>query len=225
LARRATLSIVTERTSAQGSGPRRREIKSILLTDGTRTGALLSLDQTPFTLGDAGGSWKSLVGSITPPAPANFPQPIPSLHSLRKGDPRLLIALVPNSDTNSLATAPYRIATDPFRFPKSLLISPRGEGYGECTFRLSPELPGYLEMDSRFLNRLQGEYAPSSGDLVLTLGGEFLGVMINDHYCALVPSLETGTSLPLDSKGAQQSAGAALTTLQRATAQLDSRLR
>jgi hypothetical protein len=50
-------------------------------------------------------------------------------------------------------------------------------------------------------------------------------LMINDHYCALVPSLETGTSLPLDSKGAQQSAGAALTTLQRATAQLDSRLR
>ena len=225
LARRATLSIVTERTSAQGSGPRRREIKSILLTVGTRTGALLSLDHTPFTLGDAGGSWKSLLGSITLPAPANFPQPVSSLHSLRQSDPRLLVASLSKPETNSPTALPYRLATDPFRFPKSLLISPRGEGYGECTFRLSPELPGYLEMDSRFLNRLQGEYAPSSGDLVLTLGGEFLGVMINDHYCALVPSLETGTSLPLDSKGAQQSAGAALTTLQRATAQLDSRLR
>ena len=139
--------------------------------------------------------------------------------------PRLLIALVPNSDTNALATAPYRIATDPFRFPKSLLISPRGNGYGECSFKLSPDLPGYLEMDSRFLNRLQGEYAPSSGDLVLTLGGEFLGMMINDQYCALVSSLETGTTLPLDSKGAQQTTGTGLSTLQRATAQLDSRLR
>jgi len=225
LARRATLSLVTERTSAQGSGSRRREMKSIVLTDGTRTAALISLDQTPFSLGDAGGSWKSLVGSITLPAPANFPQPISSLHSLRQSDPRLLVASLSKPETNSPTTFPYRLATDPFRFPKSLLISPRGEGYGECTFRLSPELPGYLEMDSRFLNRLQGEYAPSSGDLVLTLGGEFLGMMINDRYCALVPSLETGTSLPLDSKGAQQSAGATLTTLQRATAQLDSRLR
>jgi hypothetical protein len=80
-------------------------------------------------------------------------------------------------------------------------------------------------MDSRFLNRLQGEYAPSSGDLVLTLGGEFLGMMINDQYCALVSSLETGTTLPLDSKGAQQTTGTGLSTLQRATAQLDSRLR
>ena len=164
LARRATLTIVTERTSAQGSGPRRREIKSILpdrWSPYRRT--TFPGSNPPFTLGDAGGSWKSLAGSLTPPAPANFPQPIPYLHSLRKSDPRLLIVLVPNSETNSLTTAPYRIATDPFRFPKSLLISPRGNGYGECSFRLSPDLPGYLEMDSRFLNRLQGEYAPLLG--------------------------------------------------------------
>ena len=225
LNRRATLSIVTERTSAQGSGPRRREWKSILLTDGTRTAALISLEQTPFTFGDAGGSWKSLAGSLTLPAPADFPQPIPTLHSLRQGDPRLLLLSLSGSEAKSAGTAPYRLATDPFRFPKSLLISPRGDGYGECAFRLSPDLPGYLEMDSRFLNRLQGEYAPSSGDLVLTLGGEFLGLMINDSFCARVTSLETAIPLPLDSKGAQQSVGSALTTLQRAAAKLDSRLR
>lgn len=225
LARRPTLFLTTERTSAQNSGLRRRELKSILLTDGTRTGALLSLDQTPFTLGDAGGSWKSLAGSLTLPPPANFPQPIPTLYSLRQSDPRLLLAPLSPAETNSPAPAPYRLATDPFRFPKSLLISPRGQGYGECTFRLSPQLPGYLEMDSRFLNRLQGEYAPSAGDLVLTLGGEFLGLMINDQYCALISSLETGTALPLDAKGAKQAAGTALSSLQRATAQLDPRLR
>jgi hypothetical protein len=50
-------------------------------------------------------------------------------------------------------------------------------------------------------------------------------MMINDQYCALVSSLETGTPLPLDSKGAQQTTGTGLSTLQRATAQLDSRLR
>jgi len=118
----------------------------------------------------------------------------------------------------------YRIASDPFRFPKALLISPTGKGYGECTFKLEPSFPGYLEMDSRFLNRLQGEYAPEGGDIVLSLNGEFLGMMINDQFCALVPSLEAGPALPLDAKGASRGAGETLATLKKRAASLDLRL-
>ena len=118
----------------------------------------------------------------------------------------------------------YRIASDPFRFPKALLISPSGKGYGECTFKLEPSFPGYLEMDSRFLNRLQGEYAPEAGDIVLSLNGEFLGVMVNDQFCALVPSLEAGPTLPLDSKGASRTAGEALAALKKRASDLDLRL-
>jgi hypothetical protein len=80
-------------------------------------------------------------------------------------------------------------------------------------------------MDSRFLNRLQGEYAPNSGDWVFTLGGEFLGIMVNDRICALVTSLEPGLPLPLNPKGAERTLGETLSSLKRATASLDSILR
>ncbi|MFA9196451.1 MAG: hypothetical protein ACEQSM_02430 [Aliarcobacter sp.] len=225
LARRATVLLLAERPSAQSSSPRRRESKSVLLTDGSRTVALIPLSQTPFTLGDAQGTWSSLSGTLTLPPPSNFPQPIPSLYALKQGDPRLLLAPVDPSETNRIASSTYRLATDPFRFSKSLLVHPNGESYGECTFRLAPNLPGYLEMDSRFLNRLQGEYAPSSGDWVLTLGGEFLGIMVNDRICALVTSLEPGLPLPLNPKGAERTVGETLSSLKRATASLDSILR
>lgn len=225
LARRATVLLFTERTSAQGSGTKQRESKSILLSDGNRTAALLLIDQTPVGLGDAGGSWNSLTGSLTLPPPVNFPKPIETLQTLKQGDPRFLLAPVGSAESERVASSTYRIATDPFRFSRALLISPQGSGYGECSFRLEPSLRGYLEMDSRFLNRLQGEYAPSAGDLVLTLTGEFLGIMVNDQYCAQVTSLETSTSIPWDAKGAAKGVGEALSSIKRGVGNLDSRLR
>lgn len=224
LSRRATLRLLAERPSASGSKSRTRETKAILLTDGDRTFALLPIEQTPFSLSDR-GSWDNLNATLTLPPPLNFPKPLPSLFALRFGDPRLLLAPVDSADAAKITSQTYRPATDPFRFPKALLISHTGAGYGECSFRLEPALSGYLEMDSRFLNRLQGEYAPSAGDLVLTLSGEFLGLMINDRYCALVSSLTPGTPLPLNSAGAAGTFSDALSTQQRATSSLDSRLR
>ena len=225
LDRRATVRLMAERPSAQGQRVRRTESRAILLTDGTRTAALVPLSQTPFDLGDAEGSWDSLTGTLTLPPPTNFPQPLPNLESLQGSDPRLLLAPVPLALVEKHPELAYRIASDPFRFPKAFLISPSGKGYGECSFKLEPSFPGYLEMDSRFLNRLQGEYAPEAGDIVLSLNGEFLGVMINDRFCALVPSLLPGPGLPLDSKGASRSAGETLAILKKRAAALDSPLR
>ena len=225
LARRATVLLYTERTSAQGAGTKQRESKSILLTDGNRTAALLLLDQTPLGLGDAGGSWNSLSGSMTLPAPLNFPKPFETFQTLKQGDPRFLSVPVESTESQRVSSSTYRIASDPFRFPRALLISPQGSGYGECSFRLEPSLRGYLEMDSRFLNRLQGEYAPSAGDLVLTLTGEFLGIMVNDQYCAQVTSLETANSVPWNAKGASKGVGEVLSSIKRAVGNLDSRLR
>lgn len=225
LSRRATVLLCTERPSAQGSGTKQKESKSILLTDGNRTAALLLLDQTPLGLGDAGGTWNSLTGSLTLPPPVNFPKPIDFLQTLKQGDPRFLMVPVGPSESERIAPAAYRMATDPFRFSRALLISPQGTGYGECSFRLESALRGYLEMDSRFLNRLQGEFAPSAGDLVLTLTGEFLGIMVNDQYCALVTSLEPATSLPWDAKGASKGVGEALSSMKRNVGNLDPRLR
>ena len=224
LNRRATIRLMAERPSVQNKRTRRTESRALLLTDGSRTAALLTIDQTPFYLEDAGSSWDSLTGTLTLPPPANFPKPLPALESVKGSDPRLLLAPVNSALVEKQPELAYRIASDPFRFPKALLISPTGKGYGECTFKLEPSFPGYLEMDSRFLNRLQGEYAPEGGDIVLSLNGEFLGMMVNDQFCALVPSLEAGPVLPLDAKGASRGAGETLATLKKRASSLDLRL-
>ena len=224
LNRRATVRLMAERPSVQNKRTRRMESRALLLTDGTRTAALVTIDQTPFHLEDAGGSWDSLTGTLTLPPPSNFPKPLPALESVKSSDPRLLLAPVEPAHVEKQPELAYRIASDPFRFPKALLISPSGKGYGECTFKLEPSFPGYLEMDSRFLNRLQGEYAPEAGDIVLSLNGEFLGMMVNDLFCALVPSLEPGPALPLDTKGASRGAGETLGTLKKRASSLDLRL-
>ncbi|MEY5062993.1 MAG: hypothetical protein RLZZ112_957 [Verrucomicrobiota bacterium] len=224
LNRRATVRLMAERPSVQNKRNRRTESRSLLLTDGVRTAALVPLNQTPFSLGDSESSWDSLTGTLTLPPPSNFPKPLPALESIKGSDPRLLLAPVEPALLEKHPEIAYRIASDPFRFPKALLISPSGKGYGECTFKLEPSFPGYLEMDSRFLNRLQGEYAPEAGDIVLSLNGEFLGVMVNDQFCALVPSLEPGPLLPLDSKGASRGVGEALAILKKRASALDFRL-
>ena len=224
LSRRALVRLMAERPSVQNKRTRRTESRALLLSDGTRTAALVAIDQTPFHLEDAGGSWDSLTGTLTLPPPANFPKPLAVLESIKGSDPRLLLAPVELPPAEKQPELAYRIASDPFRFPKALLISPSGKGYGECTFKLEPSFPGYLEMDSRFLNRLQGEYAPEAGDIVLSLNGEFLGMMVNDQFCALVPSLEPGPVLPLDSKGASRGAGETLATLKKRASALDLRL-
>ena len=225
LSRRTTVLLWAERTPAQGTRNRQKESKSILLTDGNRTAALLSLGQTPVGVEDAGGSWSSLSGSVTLPAPSNFPLPVETLQTLKHGDPRFLLLSLPQAEGERVSASTYRIAADPFRFSKALLISPSGSGYGECPFRLEPGLQGYLEMDSRFFNRLQGEYAPSAGDLVLTLTGEFLGIMVNEQYCALITSLEPSSTIPWNPQGAAKGLGEALNAVKRNVARLDSRLR
>jgi hypothetical protein len=48
--------------------------------------------------------------------------------------------------------------------------------------------------------------------------------MVNDQFCALVPSLEPGPALPLDPKGASRGAGETLATLKKRASALDFRL-
>jgi hypothetical protein len=48
--------------------------------------------------------------------------------------------------------------------------------------------------------------------------------MVNDQFCALVPSLEAGPALLLDAKGASRGVGETLATLKRKASALDSRL-
>jgi hypothetical protein len=78
------------------------------------------------------------------------------------------------------------MALEPFKFPEAVLISNGGSGYGEVAFKLDPEEPNYVRMDNRLMKRLFGDFATSSGDLVLSKTGELLGIMVNHDYCVVI---------------------------------------
>ncbi len=90
------------------------------------------------------------------------------------------------SQVAGLGVKVYPIAADPFKFPEAVLISSRGNGYGEVGFKLDAEKPGYVRVDNRFFKRLFGDFAPSRGDLVFSHTGELLGIMVNSDYCAVI---------------------------------------
>ncbi len=58
-------------------------------------------------------------------------------------------------------------------------------------FSPAPHARNNVGMKNRRFTRLFGEFSPSTGDLVLSKTGEFLGIMVNSDYCAVVKSFDT----------------------------------
>jgi len=202
-----------------GSGERTNDTSTILVQDGQEVYALVHVDDTPFSFGPQrpGIDWARI--SVTLSKPPNE-SPVQKLHFLAL-DPRVIaIPVDPAQVTVDAAGHPsalgakvYQTALDPFKFPEAVLISQGGKGYGEVAFKLDPSTPGYVKMDNRFFKRLFGDFSPSTGDLVLSKTGEFLGIMVNSDYCAVVNNFLPERTLTTGDNIAGQHTGAALDTL------------
>ena len=88
----------------------------------------------------------------------------------------------------SPASSTINVDSSPVASP---LISRGGRYYGEVEFKLDPRTPDYVRMKNRLFSRVFGEYSPSTGDLVLSKTGEFLGIMVNSDYCAVLNNFNT----------------------------------
>jgi hypothetical protein len=95
----------------------------------------------------------------------------------------------------TLKAKAYPVAADPYKFTEAVLIDGQGRGYGEVSFKLDPAQPGFVRVDNRFFRRLFGDFAPKRGDLVFSKTGEFLGLMVNNDYCAVVRDFAAFRSL------------------------------
>ena len=93
------------------------------------------------------------------------------------------------------------VAKSPVSFTEAVLVTRGGKHYGEGEVKLNAATPGYVKMRNRILSRvLQGEFSPSTGDIVLSKTGEFLGVMVNYDYCAVLQTFETLPGYTFDEK-------------------------
>jgi len=156
--------------------------RTVLVSDGTTTYAVLHLEDTPFNFGEPPSDWDRIdVRLERDGARVN-----PGTMRFLARDPRVVALPLTAAEVESLGIKVYEIATDPFRFPDAVLINNGGQGYGEVPFKLEANLPGYVRMDNRLVRRLMGDFPPSQGDLVLSRTGRLLGIMVTDELCVLL---------------------------------------
>lgn len=176
------------------NGPREKDSHSVLVTDGVHTGALVHVNETPYSLSIPGFGLDQPSGKvsvrgqvISTGAPAFL-----------RGDPRGLVIPVDPKLAGRSGVRLFPLARNPFKFPEALLVSRGGKYYGEVEFRLDVKTPGYVRMKTRVLSRLFGEFSPTAGDLVISRSGELLGLMVNGEYCVVLTDVAPAPGGVLD---------------------------
>ena len=167
--------LLTERTD-------KRDTRTVFVTDGRDTVALLHVSDTPFSLIDPPWDWTTFKAEFRK-GETRFA--VDRLVFLAL-DPRVAVLPVTPAQVTALGVKSYPIALEPFKFTEALIIANGGTGYGEIPFKLDPTNPSYVHMDNRLMRKLFGDFSPSRGDLVLSKTGELLGIMVTTTYCALV---------------------------------------
>lgn len=165
--------------------------RTLLVSDGRQTYAVLHIEDTPFSFLEPTATWRRISALL---AKGDVKASAAELRFLQR-DARVVLIPVEASQAEALGVKIYRAATDPFRFPEAVLISNGGAGYGEVPFKLDAARPGYLTMDNRLLRRLVGDFSPSRGDLVLSKTGELLGVMVTADQCVMLDDFAAGGTI------------------------------
>jgi hypothetical protein len=197
-----------------------KQTRTVLVTDGTNVFALCHVHDTPFNLWNPGTDWHELSATLSH---GSLSAPLSSLiFSLT--DPRIVVMPVASADAHRLASKVYNIAADPGKFQDAVVIGTSEDYYGECKFQIDLTTPMYLRMDRHTLNGLFGRFNPSSGDLVFSKSGQFLGIMANSTYCARIHGKAAAAAFNLGPGARDQGTADTLASLYTVTAELPLKL-
>ncbi|PAW72320.1 MAG: hypothetical protein B9S33_22855 [Pedosphaera sp. Tous-C6FEB] len=196
LSNRVDVAVSAHQAVILGSGARIKEGKSLLVHDGRGVFAIIHVGDTPFSLTTPLGM--DHVGARV----ARGAEVLGSgAFTFITSDPRLAVVPVNAQQALAMNLKLYPVAKNPFKFTEAVLVNRGGKHYGEVEFKLDARTPDYVRMKNRVISRvLQGEFSPSTGDIVLSKTGEFLGVMVNPDYCAVIKSFETLPGYTFDDK-------------------------
>lgn len=196
-ANRVVLSFTAVRPGLFGEIRREPRAETVLVSDGQAVYALLHVRQTPFSLGENPSAWAELAGTFSHDGRS---WPARDLRFLAI-DPRLAVVPVAPEVAAALGAKVHRLAVEPFKFPDAVLIGREGKSYGEVEFKLDARNPRYVRMPTNIVNRLLGDFTPSSGDLVFSKTGDLLGVMVNDSHCVLLDNFLVAQAVELSPAG------------------------
>lgn len=171
----------------------REEAKTVVVTDGEKSFALVHIDRAQLGLNSRPSGYRGLAGELKSARGSLLVRELRFMDV----DPRLAAIELSEEQIEILGVEKYLTAIEPFKFTEAVLVNARGSYYGEVEFKLDARTPGYVKMSSKIVSRMFGEFSPSKGDLVLSKTGELLGVMVDRNYCALVSELLVSDSVPI----------------------------
>ena len=193
LANRVQSTITAKRPGLFSPSNRDKQAQTVLVSDGTRTYALLHLSDTPFTMTEVPTDYLQVAGSLSH---GSSTVSAGELQFLRL-DPRLAVVPVDPAVAASLGAKVYQLAKEPYKFPNAVLVRADDGRYGDTPFRIDQSNPNYVKLDNRIATRLFGEIAPKRGDLVFSQTGDLIGIMVNSDYCAVLGNFAASFTLRL----------------------------
>ncbi len=196
LTNRVEVGVSAQQAVLLGSGLRVREAQTVLVHDGRSVMAIVHVTDTPFSLTTPLGMDRVLARVARPPQVLGS-----GALTFITADPRLAVIPVNAQQAQAAGLKIYPVAKNPFKFTEAVLINRGGKHYGEVEFKLNAATPGFVKMRNRILSRvLQGEFSPSTGVIVLSKTGEFLGIMVNPDFCAVPSAFEALPGYAFDEK-------------------------
>ncbi|HVU16080.1 MAG TPA: hypothetical protein VHD32_04110 [Candidatus Didemnitutus sp.] len=203
-ANRVDATIQTVRPGLFSPNERNRNTATILVTDGTKTYALMHVADTPFTLTiDTPTDYNRIFGRLMH---GSSSAPLRELDFLAV-DPRIIVSPLDDAQAAQLGAKIYKLATDIYKTSDALLVRAENGQYGETPFRIDSSNPGYVKVDNRIVTRLFGEFAPRRGDLMFSKQGDLIGIMVNNDYCAVLGDFHSLTTLTTGEDVAQPKTG------------------
>ena len=189
-------NIVASRSGFMGfNSGKSKGAKTVLVTDGANIVALCHVQDTPLTIFAPGTDWDALAGTLI----GRLGQVAIQSISFQQQDPRVVMIPVTAAQARQLGDQVYRISPDPYKFQDAVLVGADQGYYGECSFQIDVNTPGYVKLDRGFLRGLFGKFNPSRGDVVFSRTGEVLGIMVNNTYCLMLHSFATAATLQFGS--------------------------
>ncbi|MEQ9824951.1 MAG: hypothetical protein ABQ298_11250 [Puniceicoccaceae bacterium] len=167
------------------------EADTILIRDSQQTYAILHTESTPFDLSQITPNYDTVEIAITVGDRVIVPEKVQFMSM----DPRIMLIPIDEALIEGSELKVYPLVLEPFRFPKAVVIDARNNYFGESSFKVHPNFSYALEMDRKIISQLFGEFSPSRGDLVIAQTGEFMGVLVNNEYAALMDHIRTSDTI------------------------------
>lgn len=190
LENRVEAEFYANRPAFLGPVNRHERTQSVLVSDGDNVFAIFHLEDTALSLSEI-EDWARITGRLRIGEQRYQLRQI-SFLSL---DPRVVAVQIDRQTADAIGLKIYPIASEPFKFPEAVLINGSGNYYGESTFKLDPQTPQYVRMQTKIMTRLFGEFSPSTGDFVFSKTDELIGIMVNNQYCVLIDNFLVATRL------------------------------